>query len=116
MADDFRAHREGLGGRLGQVQGLGPGGLARRVREVSLGAGEVLVVRAAGDAAAGAGQRSEGLEADLASALEADAAKFRADGEGAGPTIGEADDRAPWERLGISRRTWFRRRKARDGG
>ena len=92
----FGAHDRKHGGKLAQVQALGPSGLARQVQPV---AAELRT------AAVSKPERMAKAQAALASR---EAGGFLEDRRGGRPVKHEG---RPWEAEGVSRRTWERRRK-----
>lgn len=88
MGDNFKAHRADLGDKLGQLQALGPSGLARRIEEAR-----------AAERARVVAQREVGAVVE------------RVKGEGlrkrGRPGLGK-----PWEALGVSRATYFSMKRA----
>ena len=120
MADQFKAHDPGKGARLGQVQALGRPGIGRMidrlegtvlshgvppVRTASLAAG------AARGARPGAADGGPGISRARGTAIPAPAegsvVDKVAEGKGGRPKrVGE-----PWVAAGVSRATWFRRKK-----
>jgi hypothetical protein len=96
MADQFGPHSPKGGPRLDEIQGLGRPNLGRRFVEVE-------------DRGAGDGPRVP--SAGPGPAVVQVARRGRVGGKGSGPKGGRPGLGAPWLALGISRATYWRRKK-----
>ena len=116
MSDGFGAHDPKHGPRLQRQLALGPGGVMRQVRGPVVGpppvapgpapAGGVAERRERAGVSAGVKKAMGVFEAGLRARREAEKAAAPSLLRKPGPPPGER----PWEGLGISRRTYFRRK------
>jgi hypothetical protein len=104
--EGFKAHDLRHGGRLSDQVGLGPTGFARQVREV--GAASRRPAPAEGERGPGGSPSAEGsFVGEPPSAAPAPPR-----GPVGRPRVHAGE---PWEAEGVSRRTWERRRRKKEG-